>query len=139
ETVAYALGLGLFVATIVGAVPGLQATRRGIEPDLRQLGGATGLRLGRMWTALVVAQVAVAIAILPAAMKTTLHEARDAFTRATYPTDEILTGALTAKRAQASADEKAQPFGPRLGDVVRKLRPLVAGVGFIGGAPGSGG
>ncbi len=38
------------------------------EANLRELNGRTGARLGPMWTTLVVAQVAVAVAVLPVAV-----------------------------------------------------------------------
>jgi hypothetical protein len=84
-TAVFALGLALLVAIIVGVLPALQATGRRIETDLRQLSGATGLRLGRMWTALIVAQVAFAVAILPPALKSGLQAATESFTHPHVP------------------------------------------------------
>ena len=90
----FALGLALVVAIIVGVLPALQATGRRIETDLRQLGGATGLRLGRVWTVLIVAQVAFAVAILPPALKSGLQAATDSFTRPTFPV-EVMRKSVT--------------------------------------------
>ncbi|HEY0035331.1 MAG TPA: ABC transporter permease, partial [Longimicrobium sp.] len=64
-TVLYTLALTLFTAVVVGVVPALQSTGPRLQANLRQLGGATGMRMGRMWTALVVAQVGFAVAALP--------------------------------------------------------------------------
>lgn len=66
-TILYAVGLAAFAAMIVGVLPGLKATGVQLHVHLREL-GRSGPRLGGMWTALVVAQVAVAVAVLPAAV-----------------------------------------------------------------------
>ena len=67
-TVIYALGLAALAAVIVGVVPGFKTTGVRLDVNLRALGGGSGLRLGPMWTSLIVAQVAVAVAILPVAL-----------------------------------------------------------------------
>jgi hypothetical protein len=54
--VLYVLGLVVITAAIAGVLPALHATRRGSGGDLRQLGGSTGIRLGRMWNALIIVQ-----------------------------------------------------------------------------------
>jgi hypothetical protein len=61
------VGLAVLGAVIVGVVPALKATRRRVNVSLQQLspGGGAGMRLGKTWTALIIAQVAVAVAILP--------------------------------------------------------------------------
>jgi predicted permease len=135
-TALFALSLALIVAMIVGVLPALQATGRRIELDLRQLGGATGLRLGGTWTALVVAQVAFAVAILPLALKSGLQAATGSFTHTTFPAGEFRSGILAVKRA---VDQGTQlpPLGTRIDDLVRNLEanPSIAGVTFFGGAP----
>jgi hypothetical protein len=136
-TAVYALGLALVIATIVGVLPALKATGRGLEADLRQLGGATGLRLGKLWTTLVVAQVAFAVAILPPALNNAIRAANDSFTRTTYEATEFTSGVLTVTRRRVPPGEKTPPFAARLGDVERRLRanPAVVGVSFQGHAP----
>jgi putative ABC transport system permease protein len=140
-TALYALGLALLVAVLVGVLPALQATGRHIEADLRQLGGTSGIRLGKRWTALVIAQVAFAVAILPPALTNGLRAAQDAFTRPTYPVAEFTTGWLGVRRTNVPAGESTPPLGARIGDVVRALRsnPSVVGVSFDGDAPIGGG
>ena len=64
-TVMYALGLAVLAAVIMGVLPGLKATGSGLTASLHELTGRSGTRLGPMWTALVVAQIAVAVAVLP--------------------------------------------------------------------------
>ncbi len=51
----------------MGVLPGLKATGRRINVTLHHLSGRTVPRLGPLWTSLVVAQVAAAVAVLPVA------------------------------------------------------------------------
>jgi predicted permease len=67
-TVIYAVALAVVAAAIVGVIPGLKTTGVRLDVNLRALTGGTGLRLGAMWTTLIVAQVAIAVAILPVAL-----------------------------------------------------------------------
>ena len=69
EAVLYAGALSVLAAAIVGIVPALQATRREVQTGLRITGaGGSGMRLGKTWTILIVAQVGFAVALLPAAV-----------------------------------------------------------------------
>jgi predicted permease len=137
STAVFAFGLALVVAIIVGVLPALRATGARIETDLRQLGGAAGVQLGSVWTVLVVAQVAFAVAILPPALKNGLQAATESFTRPTYPAHEFLSGLLSVKRTTVQGTQPSQPFGARIDGVVRNLRshPSIAGVTFRGNPP----
>jgi predicted permease len=64
----YVVGVTVLAAMIMGALPALQVTGRRLQPKLRELGGGSGLKLGRTWTVLIVAQVAFAVAIMPATL-----------------------------------------------------------------------
>jgi putative ABC transport system permease protein len=66
-SVLYALAMAIGAALIVGVLPGLKATRAGITANLSAVNARSGTRLGPTWTMLVVAQVAIAVAILPVA------------------------------------------------------------------------
>ncbi len=68
-TVLYALGLAVLGAVIIGALPALRATGRQLRASMGSLGSGARARLGGTWTALIVAQVAVAVAVLPAAIR----------------------------------------------------------------------
>ena len=76
--VLYAVGLAVLGAVIMGVVPALQATGSRLQRSLRQLGGGTGMQLGKTWTALIVVQVAVAVAALPIALFTAWAAVRPA-------------------------------------------------------------
>jgi hypothetical protein len=58
----YIAGLAVLAAGIIGVLPALKATARDAQTNLQQLGtGGSGMRLGRTWTVLIVAQVAIAV------------------------------------------------------------------------------
>jgi hypothetical protein len=130
STMLYVLALVVITAAIAGILPALHATRRRGGADLRQLGGGTGPRLGRMWSALIVAQVAFAVAVLPAAIKTGLNEIRSYLTQPNYPIEEFAGAAV-------STGSPSSPFGNRLLELRRRLQaePDVTGVTFNGSLP----
>jgi putative ABC transport system permease protein len=69
ETVAYLVLLAVFAALIIGVVPALQMTGRRVQANLQRLSaGHASVRMGKMWTSLIVAEVAVTVAILPSAV-----------------------------------------------------------------------
>lgn len=64
--VVYAAGLAVLGGAVVGVVPALKATRSRVHANLQELGTAgSAVRLGRSWTVLIVAQVAVAVVGIP--------------------------------------------------------------------------
>ncbi len=130
STMAYVLGLVVVTAAIAGILPALHATRRRSGEDLRQLGGSTGTRLGRMWNALIVVQIAFAVAALPAAIKMGIKEARSSLTRPNYPVEEFVGFSVVT-------GSEANPLGSRLQDLKQRLlaQPEVAGVAFTASLP----
>lgn len=65
-TIAYALLFTLIAATIAGVLPALKATGAGIQRRLQRVGtSGPGQEFGRLWTAIVVAQIAVTVAFVP--------------------------------------------------------------------------
>src|SRR6185503_15214113 len=65
----YAAMLTVFAAVITGVLPALHATGRRAQDILKQVSGTDGLRLGRVWTVMIVAQVAIAMIGLPITIK----------------------------------------------------------------------
>ena len=130
STMLYVLVLVVMTAAIAGILPALHATRRRGGADLRQLGGSTGPRLGRMWSGLIVAQVAFAVAVLPAAIKMGLKEIRSSLTRPNYPAEEFAGAAVLTEIG-------SRAFGNRLLELRRRLQaePDVIGVTFTGSLP----
>jgi hypothetical protein len=67
STVVYGVGLAMIVAVIIGVFPALKITRKGLDARLRSYSaGGGGYRFGGVWTAVIVAQVAVTV-VFPAA------------------------------------------------------------------------
>jgi putative ABC transport system permease protein len=129
-TVIYACALTILGAAIVGGLPGLKVTR-GIGSRLRAgTTGGGGLRFGGVWTAVIVAQVAVTVAF-PAIV---LLEARELQRIRSYDVgfaaDEYLAvqlGMEVAPGAEADGDTAAvAAHRARFGMVVEMLRQRVA-------------
>ena len=91
STVMYALALALLGAVIVGVLPALRATGTQLRMAMGTSGGGTAPKLGRTWTFLIVAQVAIAIAVLPPAMLNGVEMLRHANQELGFPADEFLT------------------------------------------------
>lgn len=92
--VLYVAALCIFVALVAGAVPALQATSKRVQSTLRELSGSTGMRLGRTWTMLIVAQVAFAVAAMPLALGMAWQEIRNEVTRPTFAAERYLAAAF---------------------------------------------
>ena len=65
-TILYSIVLTLIAAAVAGIIPGLKVTH-GIGARLKQGTSGSGLRFGGIWTAVIIAQVAVTVAV-PAAI-----------------------------------------------------------------------
>jgi predicted permease len=137
STVLFTIGIAVVTAAIVGVLPALQATGQRLQNDIRQMGGGTGIRLGKTWTTLIVAQVAVAVAALPAAANMGWGEIRGAMIRPTYPSEEFLTAALGREYSEqpgpsASAQANAARFDGWVDELLRRVdgHPEVTGATF---------
>lgn len=144
---AFAVGLTLLAALITGVVPGLQATGRRVQASLSEFHKGGGARLGRTWTALVVAQVGVAVMGLPIAVATGWWEVRGATTVPTYPIEHVLS-VRTAPDPEAfegmDPDAWARTGAADFASVQHELRgalaaePEVRAHGFTMNLPGRG-
>lgn len=67
QTMTYVAALTVAAAGVIGALPAWKATGPQVQNRLQALsaGGGSGMHLGRVWTALIVLQVAFAVALLP--------------------------------------------------------------------------
>ena len=143
--VLYVAGLTVLGAVIVGVVPALKVTRRHVHAGLQQLGGGSGMRLGRIWTVLIVAQVAVAVAILPVTLTGIGEWVRHGVAEPRFATKEFLTASLHLDRDGAATDDPAEykgEFATRYAnlraELVRRLEvePGVADVVLTSAVPG---
>ena len=127
-TVIYVVGLTLCAAAIVGVAPALKATGRQVHTRLQTLSPGSGSRMqmGRLWTALIVAQVAVTVAILPMATYFAWSSLR-LQSGGGYATAEFLSASLSLDRTAASptgAGDKAfaARYGGALAEIERRLK-----------------
>ncbi|MBA2571979.1 MAG: ABC transporter permease [Gemmatimonadetes bacterium] len=143
-TVLYALALTVLGAAIAGVMPALKITR-GIGSRLKEGTAGGGLRFGGVWTAVIVAQVAVTVAF-PAIVLVEVRELqRIRSYDAGFAAEEYLAVRLetdAAPGADADADSAAVAAHlARFGTVLETLRqrvaaePRVAGVTFVDRLP----
>jgi predicted permease len=104
-TVAYALGLAVVAAFIMGVLPGLKATGAGMQASLREL--RSGPRLGPVWSGLIVAQVAFAIAVLPPAVFAVWQIMRMETAEMGFAPDEFVVGPVELGEPPAGLDSAA--------------------------------
>jgi putative ABC transport system permease protein len=92
----YVAMLTVFTAVVAGVLPALHATGRRAHDTLKQASGTDGLRLGRVWTAMIIAQVAIAVTALPATIMMSWTGMQRSLTRANYSEDSFLAATVTA-------------------------------------------
>ena len=107
--VIYTAGLAILIAMIIGVIPALRATGRRVQSSLHQLNGSTNLRLGRTWAALIVAQVAIAVAALPIAVGAGWSEVRGGTTKPAFNAEQFLAGSF-AMDPEPGADVEAAAY-----------------------------
>ena len=123
STVIYVVGLTLCAAAIVGVAPALKATGRQVHTRLQTLSPGSGSRMqmGRLWTALIVAQVAVTVAILPMATYFAWSSLR-LQSGGGYATAEFLSASLSLDRTAAPTTEAGdKAFAARYGDALAEI------------------
>ncbi len=97
-TVLYALSLAVLAAVIVGVLPALRATGSQLRAAMGSLGSGAKARLGPTWTALIVAQIAITVAILPVAMLKGWQTVQTARYRPGFPAGQYLSTQLLVER-----------------------------------------
>jgi putative ABC transport system permease protein len=125
----YVAALTLLAAAIVGIIPALKATGRRVQSRLQGLSAGSGSRMqmGRLWTMLIVAQVALTVAVLPAAMMHTFNSLRFRSGDDGYASSRFLRAQLSLDRESAApaTDAGDSAFRSRFGaahlDVERRL------------------
>lgn len=133
-----ATAIWALVATLAaGLGPALGATRRRVELDSagRGAGRGAGLRTGRLASALTVAQLAVSVACVGAALVAARGAAGYLQPRLDVPTESILTAQVGLP---AVAPDAAHGLEARRAELVRTLGELpgVQDVGIAGSLPG---
>jgi predicted permease len=134
EAVIYVVGLTILSAAIVGIVPAIKATGRRVHRPLQSLPAGSGSRMqmGRLWTMLIVGQVAVAVALLPATVFHTWNSLRPRSGDRGFASQEFITARVAVDRPadQGAAGTVPSAYGSSLLELVRHLRndPSVSAV-----------
>jgi putative ABC transport system permease protein len=143
-TVLFAFGLTVLGSAIAGVMPALKVTRGAGSRMKQATAGAGGLQFGGVWTAVIVAQVAVTVAF-PAIVYNVQWQARHIETFDVGFADEeflavrIQTDAPMGKsdNPDAGLDDRRAAFGATLQELRRRVatRPEVAAVAFVDRLP----
>ena len=135
-TMIYAFALAVVAAVIMGVLPGLKATGRGMQANLRELNGRMGARVGPVWTALVIAQVAVSVGVLPVAVLVAFEIARMEVAGPGFAAEKFVVG-LVALSDESSVVDSNRVRARQL-DLMSRLasEPGVSAVTFSSSIPG---
>jgi putative ABC transport system permease protein len=126
-TLTYSLWLTLLAAIVAGVVPALKITRTNMEAGLRQSSaGAGGIRMGGLWTAVIVAQIAGTVLFTGVAYVVQRQAAGIASAKAAFPAEEYL-----AVRLEMDGD--GESFLRRYEATARELEQRVAADANVAG------
>lgn len=135
-TVLYAIALAAAAAVIMAVLPGMKATGQRTSVTLHELHGRGGTRLGRVWTTLVVVQVATAVAVLPAAVYVAWQVVRMGIAEPEPAARQTVIGvvAIGDEASEISADRVRARHVELLSRL--EAEPGVSAVTFSSGVPG---
>jgi predicted permease len=135
RTVLFAAGLAVIASIIAGCLPALRVTARWKAAGLHALNRSTAPRLGRGWTAAVVAQVALSVAVVPIVAEYTWWKIRPGIVGPGFNASEFLSARLAL--ASAGVSGAGSRFDAIRSELVRQLRvePGVAAVTMSESAP----
>jgi predicted permease len=113
DTIAFVVVLAALAAAVIGALPAWKATGSKIQNRLQALtvGGGSGMHLGRVWTALILLQVAFAVGLLPMVLVRTAEIAAEATAPFGFAADEYLTAHLTTEQPSGAQTALVQSNG----------------------------
>jgi predicted permease len=104
-TLTYSAWLTVLGAIVAGVVPALKITRTNMEAGLRQASaGAGGVRLGGMWTGVIVAQIAATVLFTAVAYVAQRQAAGIASATAAFPAEQYLAVRLEMDRDGVMAE-----------------------------------
>jgi predicted permease len=145
-TYVYVGMLTVFAAVVSGVLPALHATGRRVQETLKQASGTDGLRLGRAWTVLIIAQVAIAMAGLPAIATISWGGIQNSLSKANFREESFLAAIVSmdpdapiGMPQSIYARESASRFEKSKTDLVTGLEaePAVDDVTVADSIPGS--
>ena len=129
-TIGYLAGLAVVAAGIIGVLPALRLTGRQVQANLQRLsGGHATIHMGRLWTSLIVAEVAMTVAVLPVAVFIGGQALRTMTTPPGFAAEEYLSGVLSLDREMSETSptpEQNRAFVARYAqhrdELIRRLR-----------------
>lgn len=129
SAVLYAAALMVLAAVITGVIPALQSTGRKLQINLMHFNHGAAPRLGRVWSGLIVVQVAVAVAIVPIVMALGWSQMRELVKTPAFAAEQYLAAGMAGPQdrlARARAE------------LARRLRAesTFASHTFVGELPG---
>jgi predicted permease len=144
--VAYVVLLAILAAAIVGVLPALKATGKRLQASLQQYSSrGAAMRLGPTWSALIIVQVAIAVAALPAAVDFSAQAIRLGTRAPAQTAQRLLRANVVMEREAPPATDSAAAdqafrarFADRTAELIRRLeaQPGVAGVTVAERFPG---
>ena len=136
-TLMYSACLTVLAAVVAGVVPALKITRTNMEVGLRQASaGAGGIRMGGMWTGVIVAQIAATVLFTAVAYVVQRQAAGIASAKAAFPAEEYLAVRLEMDReglTEESAGTVDESFQRRYEATARELEQRVAADARVAG------
>ena len=144
RTLLFAGGLAIVAALVAGLVPALKATGGRMQSVLGALGQRGAVKLGVTWTVLVVAQVGLSLAVLPAAIEMGWGTLRQGVLGPGFAAESYLIASLSVSEQTLSdsGDADRRPFDERfsalLDRAVEQLSsdPSVRAMAVAAAAPG---
>ncbi|MGQ0639708.1 MAG: ABC transporter permease [Gemmatimonadaceae bacterium] len=110
----YVCGLAILGGTVVGVVPALKVTGRRAYGSLQQFAArGSGMRLGPTWSVLIVAQVAITVAVLPASIHYASVLLRTGMRDPGYPAQEFLRARISLDREEAPSPAESTAYQRR--------------------------
>lgn len=136
--VVYVAVLTVLAAVVIGVLPALKATGKRVFAGLQQFASrSAGMRLGGTWTALIVVQVALAVAALPVALYNAEGALRIGKLQPAAAAGQLLKGRLyTSRELDRPSDAR---YTDRMAILIKRLeeQPEVAAVTYAERFPGS--
>ena len=136
STIVYALLLTVIAAAVAGVLPALKVTR-GLQSRLRETATGSALTFGGVWTAIIVAQIAVTVVFPVTAFAVRKDQDKLEELDLGIPEREYLTAKLELdRRGPAGEDLSKEEFAHRFDANVQELKrrllldPSVAGVAY---------
>ena len=136
-TLTYSAWLTVLAAVVAGVVPALKVTRTNMEVGLRRASaGAGGIRMGGIWTGVIVAQIAATVLFTAVAYVAQRQAAGIASATAAFPAEEYLAVRLEMDR-DGQTEERAstldESFLRRYEVTARELERRVAAEAKVAG------